>query len=148
MDDATVEIKPAPLLTDLRDLALQEGPDSGPKLRAGTDRLIIEAMRRVEGTPGSRLAAAEAARACRTLAEDIQESLHLHNAAAAEALAEARDAALVAIDRLEAQLAICSAPADIGKSRRRAFVRSSSVVMKKRRATFYGPPAKPAAAAD
>lgn len=126
------------LLSDLRTLARDEGPDSPKKLRLGTDRVIIAAMSKVESSAGAKLAAAETARACRSLAMDLQQSEQLHNAAASDALTEARAAAMEAIDHLEYELAICPAPAQVGNPRRRTAVRSSSVVMKKRRPMFAG----------
>jgi hypothetical protein len=149
MDELTAApLSASSLLTDLRDLARDEGPDSLRKLRLGTDRLIIAAMGRVDSSSGAKIAAAETARACRSLAMDLQQSEQLHNAAASDALTEARAAAIEAIDHLEAELASCPPPAQSDHPRRRTAVRSSSVVMKKRRPMFAGHDSAKAAKAE
>ena len=136
--DETIEAAPpvVPFLTDLRELVCDQSPDSPTRLRIGTDRVIIAAMGRVQTTAAARMAGAEAARACRSLAMDLQQSEQLHNAATDDALVDARGAAIEALDRFETELASCPPPANIGKLRRRVEVRSYSVVMKKRRPMF------------
>ena len=136
MEECIAEQPAVSLLADLRDLIADESPDGPAKLRLGTDRVIIAAIGRVEATAASRMAAAEAARACRSLAMDLQQSVELHNAATDEALTDARDAAIQALDRFEMELASCPLPTQVGKARRQVAPRTSSVVMKKRRPMF------------
>ena len=136
MEECIAEQPAVSLLADLRELISDESPEGPAKLRLATDRVIIAAIGRVESTAASRMAAAEAARACRSLAMDLQQSVELHNAATDEALSDARDAAIEALDHFEMELASCAPPTQLGKPRRRVAPRTSSVVMKKRRPMF------------